>query len=158
MISRRIGTSATSESGKVAGAVAILAALALVLGACSSDDGGGAAPSTEQNATIDSLNEEVDAQTQRADDAEAALAEVAKQFPLTVTASLEGFELVGAYTMSLTEAYCDGLPTCGARRPDIRVDIVQGAKGLELKIPNVLTAGLFAINGTLFAVTDSDLI
>jgi hypothetical protein len=73
-----------------------------------------------------------------------------------VTASLEGFDLTGGYTMSLTEAYCGGLSTCGKPRPDVNATIVQGSNGLELEIPTVLTAGLFVVNGSLFAVTDSD--
>jgi hypothetical protein len=92
------------------------------------------------------------------DNSEAQLAELEAMFPITVDASLDGYDLVGGYTMSLTEAYCDGLPDCGVRRPDVHADIIQGANGLELQIPTVLTAGLFSVEGSLFAVTDSDLI
>ena len=152
-----IESAAPARRIRMARAAALVAVFAFVVGACSDDDVD-SGESTEQDDTIEALNDEVDEQTQRADDAEEALIEIAQQFPVTVTASLEEFDLKGAYTMSLTEAYCDGLSTCGAGRPDIRVDIVDGANGLELKIPNVLTAGLFAINGSLFAVTDSDLI
>ena len=106
----------------------MVAVFAFVVGACSDDDVD-SGESTEQDDTIEALNDEVDEQTQRADDAEEALIEIAQQFPVTVTASLEEFDLKGAYTMSLTEAYCDGLSTCGAGRPDIRVDIVDGANG-----------------------------
>jgi hypothetical protein len=60
--------------------------------------------------------------------------------------------------MSLTEAFCASLPTCGQPRPIVRADIIQGANGLELRVPTVLTAGLFALEGSLFAVTGSDLI
>jgi hypothetical protein len=34
--------------------------------------------------------------------------------------------------------------------------MIQGSNGLELQVPNVFTAGLLSINGSLFAVTDSD--
>ena len=106
-------------------------------------------------------------QTQRADEAESDLEalqtqvdEFAANFPVTVPASLEPYadSLVGAYTLHLTEAFCDGLPTCGQQRPDIRSDIIQGPNGLEWQVPNVFTTGLFMVEGSLFGVTDSDLI
>jgi hypothetical protein len=34
--------------------------------------------------------------------------------------------------------------------------MIQGSNGLELQVPNVFTAGLLSINGSPFAVTDSD--
>jgi len=77
-------------------------------------------------------------------------------FPIAVDASLEDFDVVGRYTLSMTEAYCDGLPNCGTNPPDVRADIVQGSNGLELQVQNLFVAGLFSINGSLFAVTDSD--
>ena len=166
MDSRSIAHGADRKRARRAGASFVALALVFALGACGSDDGdtaattaGGASTAStvsEQDATIAALNAEVAAQTKRADEAEAKLAELGAQFPITVTASLKGYDLVGAYTLSSTEAYCAGLPTCGAKRPDVRADIIQGANGLELKIPNVLTAGLFDVNGSLFAVTDSD--
>ena len=141
------------------------AALVLALGACSSDDDGTAATdaaastpvtTSAEEAQIAELEAEVSLQTKRADDLQAQLDALSAQFPITVTASLEGYNLIGAYTLSMTEAYCAGLPTCGTPRPDVRADIIQGTNGLELKVPTVLTAGLFDVNGSLFAVTDSD--
>lgn len=137
-----------SISGCVAAATLILS-----LGACSRTDDA----NDDAAATIDDLEDQLAAETDRADDAEAKLELLSSQFPIEVTASLEEFDLIGAYTMKLTEAYCAGLPQCGrSGQNDIRADIIQGSNGLELKIPSVLTAGLFAINGSLFAVTDSD--
>ena len=122
-----------------------------------------------QVATVEDTNaqteEQLAAETARADDAEAQLAELqaeidafAEQFPVTITASLEPYanSLVGAYTLTLTEAYCDALPTCGTQRPAVRADIIQGANGLELQVPNVFTTGLFMVEGSLFGVTDSN--
>ena len=137
-------------------------AVVMMLGACSSsstdDDAGAVTASTvdEDEQTINSLTEELDEQTARADEAQAQLDDIAAMFPVTVTASLENYDLVGAYTLSMTEAYCDGFPTCGVPRPDVRADIIKGTNGLELKVPNVLTAGLFDVNGSLFAVVDSN--
>jgi len=107
------------------------------------------------------------AQTQRADKAEADLADlqaqvdaVAANFPVTVPASLEPFtdNLVGGYNMTLTEAFCDGIASCGQQRPQVHADIIQGPNGLQLQVPNVFTTGLFMVEGSLFGVTDSDLI
>ena len=115
----------------------------------------------------DDAQAELAAETQRADTAESDLAAlqaqvdaVAANFPVTVSSSLEPFtdSLVGGYTMSLTEAFCDDLPTCGQQRPDVHADIVQGPNGLQLQVPTVFTTGLFMIEGSLFGVTDSDLI
>jgi len=127
------------------GASCAAVALAVSLGACSSDD--------DASATTDTA---LAAETARADALQLQLDQVTAQFPITVTASLADFDVIGAYTLTLTQAYCEGLDACGVPRPAIRADIVQGSNGLELKIPNVLTAGLFDVNGSLFAVTDSD--
>jgi hypothetical protein len=135
----------------------------------------------EQEATIAELNVQIEtaqeaatevqaqlaAETARADDAEAQAVELQTQidafvaeFPVTITASLEPYanSLIGAYNLTLTEAYCAALPTCGTQRPAVRADIIQGANGLELQVPNVFTTGLFMIEGSLFGVTDSNLI
>ena len=42
--------------------------------------------------------------------------------------------------------------------PEVRADIIQGPNGLQLQVPGVLTTGLFAVEGSLFGVTASDLI
>ncbi len=121
---------------------------------------------TGQAAAVD-VQANLAAETERADQAESDLAELQAQvdavvgeFPVTVPASLEPYadSLVGAYTLHLSEAFCAGLATCGQPRPDVRADIVQGPNGLELQIPNVFTTGLFMVEGSLFGVTDSDLI
>jgi len=122
---------------------------------------------TDGQTAAATMQSQLAADTARADKAESDLADlqaqvdaVAAKFPVTVPASLEPYadSLVGAYTLHLTEAYCDGLPTCGAQRPDIRSDIIQGPNGLQLQVPNVFTTGLFMVEGSLFGVTDSDLI
>ena len=124
------------------------ATMALVLPACGGGDDdevaeGLAAPTgTEESST--------------SVDAEAQLAALQAMFPIPVDASLQDFDIIGAYDMTLQQAYCDGLPDCDSTEPDVHADIIQGENGLELQIPNVLTAGLFSINGSLFAVTDSD--
>lgn len=121
---------------------------------------------TAQAAAVE-VQGNLSAETQRADQAESDLTEAQTQiddflatFPVTVSSSLQPYaeSLIGAYTLHLTEAFCDGLSTCGQQRPDIRSDIIQGPAGLELQVPNVFTTGLFMIEGALFGVTDSNLI
>jgi hypothetical protein len=135
----------------------------------------------DQEQQISDLNDQVDTANQaatdaqatadseaaRADQAESDLADlqaqvdaVAANFPVTVSASLEPFadDLVGGYTMTLIEAFCDGIATCGQERPEVHADIIQGSNGLQLQVPNVFTTGLFMIEGSLFGVTDSNLI
>src|SRR5215210_1502464 len=134
---------------------------------------------TSQESQIDDLNDQVEtanqaasdtksekeAETERADKAESDLAalqqqvdDVKAEFPVTLTASLEPYtdDLVGGYTMTLTQAYCDALPTCDQNREPVHADIIQGPNGLQLQIPNVFTTGLFMVEGSLFGVTDSD--
>jgi hypothetical protein len=125
------------------------AALALVLPAC----GGGDDDVAELAAAPSGTDEE---ESSTAEDAEAQLAAMQAMFPIPVDASLQDYDIVGPYNMTLQQAYCDGLPDCDSTEPDVHADIIQGQNGLELQIPNVLTAGLFSINGSLFAVTDSD--
>jgi hypothetical protein len=129
---------------------------------------------SDLNAEVETANQAAtdaqataEAESARAEQAESDLADLQAQvdafvenFPVTIAASLEPYanDLVGAYTLHLTEAFCDDLPTCGAERPEVRADIIQGANGLELQVPNVFTTGLFMIEGSLFGVTDSNLI
>jgi hypothetical protein len=140
------------------GLAAVLTAVAVILplAACGDDDDdaltdedtdGGAVAAQAEPPTVSST-----------DDAAAQLEELEAQFPITVEASLDDFDVIGGYTLSMTEAFCDGFPECGSPRSDVHADIIQGANGLELQIPTVLTTGLFSTNGSLFAVTDSDMI
>jgi len=122
---------------------------------------------TDGQTAAGTMQSQLAAETARADKAESDLTDlqarvdaVTAQFPITISSSLEPYadSLVGAYTLHLTEAFCDGISTCGQPRPDIRSDIIQGPNGLQLQVPNVFTTGLFMVEGALFGVTDSDLI
>ncbi len=126
---------------KWSGACAVAVVLIAGLGAC-----GGTSD--------DSDADRADVQTTQANDSSESTASV--DFPIAIDASLEDFDVVGRYNLSMTEAYCDGLPNCGTNPADVRADIVQGSNGLELQVQNMFVAGLFSINGSLFAVTDSD--
>jgi hypothetical protein len=130
--------------------LATVAVAVAALAACGGEDSPQLARSTAASA------EGTSADSGSSLDAEAQLAAMQAMFPIVVTDSLEGYDVVGGYTMSLQQAYCDGLPDCNQPEPDVHADIIQGSNGLELQIPTVLTTGLFAVSGSLFAVTDSD--
>ena len=136
-VQQNAGAPAWKSSGACAIAVVLIAGLAACGG--TSDD---------------SDADRADVQTTQANDSSESTASV--DFPIAIDASLEDFDVVGRYNLSMTEAYCDGLPNCGTNPPDVRADIVQGSNGLELQVQNMFVAGLFSINGSLFAVTDSD--
>jgi hypothetical protein len=102
------------------------------------------------------LAEELAAETERADNAEAALGAIGELLPLEIDASLDGFDLVGSYSLQLAEAFCEGLPGCGTVPGAATVSIQTTAEGfLQLVIPNVLSVGLFDTGGSLFGITDS---
>jgi hypothetical protein len=117
------------------------------------------------NAATADAQDQADTNKAQADQAQSDLAALQTQvdafkaeFPVTITASLQPYtnDLVGGYTMTLTEAYCAGLPTCGQPRQPVHADIIQGPNGLQLQIPNVFTTGLFMVEGSLFGVTASN--
>jgi hypothetical protein len=96
------------------------------------------------------------AETARADEAEATLAEITEIFPVRIDASVTSFEMIGRYTTNFTEAFCEGLPTCGTPRPPVTAEITQGPVGLILTIPGAFSTGLLSVNGNLTAGTDSN--
>ena len=117
----------------------------------------------DSNATASSLSAENDAtqaqlaaETKRADDAEAQIAAATAKFPVTVTASVTEFNVIGTYNMTFTEAFCEGDPRCGTPRPVVNARIFQGSNGLEIDVPTVLTTGLLEVKGNLIAGTDTD--
>lgn len=138
--------------------LAAMGAGVLVLSACA-DDGPGTdagAQQAEPLAADASVDDATETTVNSTAELEAQLEALEAMFPIEVDASIDDFDLVGGYTMSLTEAYCDGFDTCGTRNPDFHADIIQGQNGLELQIPNVATTGLFDVEGSLFGVTNSD--
>ncbi len=132
----------------------------------------------ETDATIDGLTSELDSTTtrledaqadnevlsasleterSRADDAEAELAAIGEAFPVTVETSLVGLDVAGSYAISFTEAYCDFATGCGTTPQANRAIIgVTPENFLDITVPGILQAGLFAINGSLYGITDSE--
>ena len=105
------------------------------------------------------LAAEVAAETERANTAEAALAElgdIADGFPLILDASLIPENLPGTYNISFAEAYCDGFATCGSVPTATQATVTTTPEGfLRIAVPGILDAGLFALEGSLYAITDS---
>ena len=62
----------------------------------------------------------------------------------------------GADNMTFTEAFCTGVPQCGTARPVVNANITQGANGLEISVPTVITTGLLDVKGNLIAGNDTD--
>ena len=81
---------------------------------------------------------------------------LANLFPVAADASLDTFDLVGTYDIKLTKAYCEGFASCATLPPVSQITIRQTPEGyLELVMSNYLTAGLFRVDGALYAIADS---
>jgi cell division protein FtsB len=129
-----------------------------------------AAQVSELDATIDTLTTERDglvadvvdlesdlaAQTQLTVTAVAERNALAKLFPITFDASLEGVDLVGTYDVELTKAYCEGFATCATLPSVDELTVRKTPQGyLELVIDDFVTAGMFRVDGALYAIADS---
>jgi len=81
---------------------------------------------------------------------------LAKLFPITFDASLVGVDLVGTYDVALTKAYCEGFATCATLPSVDELTIQRTPEGyLELVIDDFVTAGLYRVDGALYAIADS---
>ena len=102
---------------------------------------------------------QLEATTARADTAEARVAEIeeiAGQFPISLDSSLIPDDMPGTYRISFTEAYCEGFPNCGSSRPATTATIYfTPERFLRIGVDGVLDAGLFALDGSLYGITDS---
>lgn len=74
-----------------------------------------AAENSTAQATNDQLTSSLADETKRADDAEAQVAAIDALFPVPVTSSLDGIDVIGSWNMTFTEAFCSGVPACGTR-------------------------------------------
>jgi hypothetical protein len=102
------------------------------------------------------LASDLAAETARADAAEEAIANLADLFPLEVDARTVSLSPEGSYTVTASEAFCDGLDFCGTVPAVSAASVRTTPEGfLELVIDDLLTVGLFDVDGGLFGVTDS---
>jgi peptidoglycan hydrolase CwlO-like protein len=112
-------------------------------------------------AEIADLEAALTAQTQATTAAIAQRNALAKAFPLDVEASLDGLtsaDLVGTYDVELTKAFCGGFASCATVPAIDELTLRTTPEGwLQLVIPNVVTAGLFRVDGALYAIADGTL-
>lgn len=97
--------------------------------------------------------------TRRAETAETRLAEIeeiAGQFPISLDSSLIPEDIPGNYRITFQEAYCDGFTNCGRPPAEAPAEIYfTPERFLRIKIEGILDAGLFALDGSLYGITDS---
>lgn len=109
-------------------------------------------------ATNEELTSEKAAETERADAAEEQLQSIEELFPFEVESTLAGIELelAGTYSIKWAEAYCDTFATCGTLPSVTEATFVRTADDfLRVQVAGILDAGLFAIDGSLYGITDS---
>lgn len=77
-------------------------------------------------------------------------------FPIEFQSSLQGVDVTGDWNLSWDEAYCDGFPTCGTDPGFGRITISDTPEGwLRVEADGVFEAGLFEVEGALYAITQS---
>ena len=77
-------------------------------------------------------------------------------FPIEFDSSLRGVDLAGDWNLSWDEAYCAGFATCGNIPGFLRLTITETPEGwLRVTADGVLDAGLFEVEGALYAITES---
>lgn len=77
-------------------------------------------------------------------------------FPIEFESSLHGVDVTGRWNLSWDEAYCNGFATCGNLPPIGRIEITETTQGwLRVRADGVFDAGLFEVEGALYAITES---
>lgn len=120
----------------------------------------------EVMAEFDAVNEElalaraeIEQLTERAETAEARVAEVEEivgQFPIALDSSLIPDDMPGTYRIDFQEAYCDGFTTCGSPPAPTNATVYWTPEQfLRIGVDGILDAGLFALDGSLYGITDS---
>lgn len=102
---------------------------------------------------------EIEGLTERAETAEARVAEVEEivgQFPIALDSSLIPDDMPGTYRIEFSEAYCDGFDTCGTPPAPAEATVYfTDEQFLRIGVDGILDAGLFALDGSLYGITDS---
>jgi hypothetical protein len=108
---------------------------------------------------VSDLEADLATETERVTTAEAERDVLAALFPITFDASLEGVtarELAGTYDVSFDAAYCNGLATCGTALSIDELTLRETTEGyVEVVIDDMVTAGLYRVDGALYGVADS---
>ncbi|MFP5488147.1 MAG: hypothetical protein ACLGHQ_07565 [Acidimicrobiia bacterium] len=77
-------------------------------------------------------------------------------FPIEFESSLHGVDLTGDWNLSWDEAYCNAFPTCGSNPAFGRISITETPqRWLRVEADGVFDAGLFEVEGALYAITQS---
>ena len=77
-------------------------------------------------------------------------------FPIEFDSSLHGVDVAGTWSIRWDEAYCSGLPTCGILPSFSRLTITETPENwLRVSATGVFDAGLFEVEGALYAITAS---
>jgi multidrug efflux pump subunit AcrA (membrane-fusion protein) len=108
--------------------------------------------------TTETLEALAAAETIRADTAETEVERFSDLFPIEVESTLAGIELdqAGTYNLVWNEAYCDTFTTCGTVPRTTQATFTRTPDNfLRVQVPGILDAGLFSVNGSLYAITDS---
>lgn len=78
-------------------------------------------------------------------------------FPIEFDSSLKGVDLAGTWTLTWDEAYCTGFSTCGNLPTFNRITITETPQAwLRVTADGVFDAGLFEVEGALYAITASN--
>lgn len=107
-------------------------------------------------ATIADAEAQIEEARAAADEARAEIEEGGGLFPFSIDSSLIPDDLPGNYSITFAEAYCDGFPTCGTLPTQNQARIYfTDEQFLRVEVPGILDAGLFALDGSLYGITDS---
>jgi hypothetical protein len=102
------------------------------------------------------LESDLAAQTRLTTTALAERTALENLFPIEFDVSIQDVDLVGTYDVELTKAYCDGFTTCATLPAVDELTIRRMPEGyLEMVIDDYVTAGMFRVDGALYAIADS---
>jgi hypothetical protein len=115
---------------------------------------------TDVTATLDERLAVLDVQVgyllDRAVAAEQERDAVLELFPIEFDSSLQGVDLTGGWSLRWDEAYCSGFSTCGTLPAFGRITITETPEDwLRVTADGVFDAGLFEVEGALYAITAS---
>lgn len=115
---------------------------------------------SDQTATLDERLAVLDVRASylldRAVTAEAERDALLDLFPIEFESSLWGVDLAGQWALSWDQAYCSGFPTCGTNPTFTQLTITETPqRWLRVRADGVFDAGLFDVEGALYAITES---
>ena len=76
-------------------------------------------------------------------------------FPIRIESSLQDVDVTGTWNVTWDEAYCTAFPTCGRAPTFGRITITETPEGYLRVNTGVFEAGLFQVEGALYAISES---